>query len=227
LLQVTAHSSPGDQARAFFDELWQKGDHWQLETSAYEQAKYARQLELIGGRRYRNALEIGCGSGLFTRSLARVADRVVAVDVSAVAIKQAGANCAGIHVDFRGIDVMEYKPAADGPFDLIVLSETIYYLGWLYPFFNLAWMAFQLHEATSPLGRLLMTNTFGGLKSYLHRPWLIATYRDLFRNVGYTLKVEEVFTGEKNGVALEAMICLFERPAENPEPTRKCQGGAG
>ena len=224
---MTANSSPGDQARAFFDDLWQRGDHWQLESSAYEQAKYARQLELISGRRYRNVLEIGCGSGLFARSLAQLADRVVALDVSAVAIEQAKANGAGDNTDFRVADVMDYKPADDGPFDLIVLSETIYYLGWLYPFFNLGWMAYQLYEATSPTGRLLMTNTFGGLKSYLHRPWLIRTYRDLFRNVGYALSIEEGFTGEKNGVALEAMIYLFEKPFTNPDPTAECQGGAG
>ena len=204
--------SPTDQARAFFDELWQKGDHWQLESSAYEQAKYARQLELISKRRYRNALEIGCGSGLFTRSLARVADRVVALDVSRVAIEQARASAATGNTDFRVADVMDYKPADDGHFDLIVLSETIYYLGWLYPFFNVAWMAHQLYEATSSGGRLLMTNTVGGVKSYLHLPWLIRTYQDLFQNVGYTIEVEETFTGEKNGVALEATICLLKKP---------------
>ena len=72
-----------------------------------------------------------------------------------------------------------------------------------------------------------MTNTFGGLKSYLHRPWLIRTYRDLFRNVGYSLNIEEAFTGEKNGVTLEAMICLFEKPPGKSDPMAGSQGGAG
>ena len=71
-----------------------------------------------------------------------------------------------------------------------------------------------------------MTNTFGGLKSYLHRPWLIRTYRDLFRNVGYSLNIEKAFTGEKNGVALEAMICVFEKPPASHESAGG-QGGAG
>jgi hypothetical protein len=51
------------------------------------------------------------------------------------------------------------------------------------------------------------------LKSYLHRPWLMRTYRDLFQNVGYALQVEAAFVGEKNGVTLEATICVFVRPA--------------
>ena len=46
-----------------------------------------------------------------------------------------------------------------------------------------------------------------------HRPWLIHTYRDLFRNVGYALISEEPFHGEKNGASLEATICLFAKPA--------------
>ena len=206
-------SAPGTRARQFFDDLWRNGDYWDLETSPFEREKYARQLDRIGDRRYRNVLEIGCGTGTFTRALAGLADRVVALDVSPVAIEQARAagNASGV-IDYRVADVMEYKPEADGPLDLIVMAETIYYLGWLYTFFNLGWTAGLFFDATADNGRLLMTNTHGGLKSYLHRPWLIHTYRDLFRNVGFVLEVEEPFHGEKNGVPLEATICLFSKP---------------
>jgi SAM-dependent methyltransferase len=207
-------SAPGHKAREFFDDLWRNGDYWALETSPFERDKYARQLERIADRRYHNVLEIGCGAGIFSRALANLADRVIALDVSAVAIEQARASGdAGGVIDFRVADVMDYKPATDGPFDLIVMSETIYYLGWLYTFFNLGWTASLLFDATADNGRLLMTNTHGGLKSYLHRPWLIHTYRDLFRNVGYALISEEPFHGEKNGASLEATICLFAKPA--------------
>ena len=30
----------GSRARAFFNGLWEQGDYWQLDTSAFEQAKY-------------------------------------------------------------------------------------------------------------------------------------------------------------------------------------------
>jgi SAM-dependent methyltransferase len=210
--------TPGEKAREFFDHLWRTGDHWALETSPFERDKYAAQLKRIGDRRYHNVLEIGCGSGLFTRALAGVADRVVALDVSAVAIERARAGGDGAgNIDYRVADVMDYNPTDDGPLDLIVMSETVYYLGWLYTFFNLGWMASLLFDATSDGGRLLMTNTHGGLKSYLHRPWLIQTYRDLVRNVGYLVESEESFHGEKNGMSLEATICLFKKsPAAAP-----------
>jgi SAM-dependent methyltransferase len=213
--------APGVKARQFFDDLWRRGDYWALETSPFERDKYARQLERIADRRYCNALEIGCGTGVFSRALAARADRVIALDVSPVAIEQAraGGDAGGV-IEYRVADVMDYHPDADGPIDLIVLAETIYYLGWLYPFFDLGWTAARLFDATADNGRLLMTNTHGGLKSYLHRPWLIQTYRDLFRNVGFRLESEEPFVGEKDGVPLEATICLYTKPAGADARTR-------
>ena len=62
-------------------------------------------------------------------------------------------------------------------------------------------------------GRLLMTNTAGQVKDRLHRPWILRTYRDLFVNVGNVLESEERFPGEKDGVSLEALICLYRKPA--------------
>ena len=71
--------------------------------------------------------------------------------------------------------------------------------------------------------RLLAFTSPGSRAVFLCLPFAEQT----FRNVGYSLKIEEAFTGEKNGVTLEAMICLFEKPLTNPEPTAECQGGAG
>jgi SAM-dependent methyltransferase len=217
---VSDNPAAAERARAFFDDLWGRGDYWNLESSAFEQAKYARQLQCIGGRRYAKVLEIGCGGGWFTRMLAGVAERVVAIDVSPAAIDRArshggGGGGGGGAIDYRVTDVMAYEPAPDGPFDLIVMSETIYYLGWLYPLFDLAWLAGRLFDATADHGRLLMTNTAGAAKGYLQRPWILDSYRDLFRNVGYRLHSQEPFAGEKDGVRLEASICLFERPADS------------
>jgi SAM-dependent methyltransferase len=204
---------PGEKAKAFFDGLWNRGDFWELESSPFEAAKYARQLKLVSDRGYGAVLEIGCGGGVFTRSLAPLADRLVALDVSPAAIDRAraGGTAEGV-IDYRVANVMEYEPAGDGPFDLVVMSETIYYLGWLYTFFDVGWLAATLFDATAGGGRFLMTNTRGGLESYLHRPWLVNTYRDLFRNVGYRLDAEESFLGQKDGVRLEAMICLYSKP---------------
>ena len=125
----------GQKAESFFDELWKRGDPWSLETSEFERAKYERQIALLSGRRYARALEIGCGGGSFTRFLSRVVDRIVAVDISPTAVARAHATATGCElVDFRVANIMEYDLQDEGPWDLIVMSETIYYLGWLYSF---------------------------------------------------------------------------------------------
>src|ERR1051325_8938607 len=152
------------KAETFFENIWQRGDPWEFETSEFEQAKYARQLELLKGRRYRRALELGCGAGAFTRLLAPHADHVLALDISPAAIARAGtleANPAT--VEFRVANIMDYDLCAEGPWDLIVISDTICYLGWLYSFFEVGWLASQVFAATGDGGHLLLANTLGAI----------------------------------------------------------------
>lgn len=205
----------GRVAQTFFEQLWRRGDPWDFEHSEFERAKYARQLALVEDRRYGRVLEIGCGAGCFSARLARLADHVVALDVAPSAIARARASARGTGVvDFRVANVMDYDVRAEGPWDLVVLSETIYYLGWLYPFFDVAWLAAEIFAATASGGRLLMANTCGREKDYLMRPWLLRTYRDLFVNVGYRVEVEATFRGVKHGVELTALLSRLGKDRE-------------
>ncbi len=198
------------RALAFFEDLWKRGDPWDLEKSEFERAKYERQLALIEGHRYARVLEIGCGAGWFTRSLARIADQVVALDISPTAVARARTMAKGLEsIDFRVANILDYKLSAEEPWDLVVMSETIYYLGWLYSFFDVAWLAAEIFAATRARGRLLMANTCGGVQDYLLRPWIIRTYHDLFLNVGYRLESEEMFRGTKDGADLDVLISLY------------------
>jgi SAM-dependent methyltransferase len=207
------------KAHAFFEDLWKQGDPWGFQTSEFERDKYARQFAILAGRRYGRALEIGCGNGCFTRLLAGVADQVVALDISPTAIAQARRGAAGLEtINFRVANIMDYDPHADGPWDLVIMSETICYLGWLYSLFDVAWLGCQLLSATRVGGRLLMANTCGGVEDYLLRPWVIRTYRDLFLNVGYHSEAEEIFQGKKNGVDIDVLITLFGK-VQITEPT--------
>jgi SAM-dependent methyltransferase len=212
-----------EKAKAFFEDLWKRGDPWSLESSAFEQAKYERQLAMLNNRRYPRVLEIGCGAGEFTRSLARIADRVVALDISPTAIARAQAR--GLEtVDFRVANAMQHDLRAEEPWDLLVMSETICYLGWLYSFFDVAWLAAEFFAVTRDGGQLLMANTCGGVEDYLLKPWLIRTYRDLFVNVGYRIEAEDMFRGVKNGVDIEVLISLFTKRSQKPS---RRKAGAG
>jgi SAM-dependent methyltransferase len=205
----------GEQIKRALDETfegaWRVGDPWDLETSALDQESYARQLALIGDRRYGCVLEIGCAAGAFTRRLAALADHVLALDVAPSAIERARQDVSP-NVEFRVGDAMELDPVREGPWDLVVMSETIYYVGWLYTFFEVGWLSDQLFEATQPGGRFLMANTYGSNSQSLMQPWLIDTYRDLFANVGFKLDARESFRSEKGGIQFETAIWLFEKP---------------
>ncbi len=201
------------KAREAFEERWRDGDPWSVQGSALDSASYRFQLSLLAGRRYARALEIGCGAGVFTRMLAGIADRVVAVDIAPSAVKRASAATPpGAEIEYLAADVIELDVRAGGPWDLVVMSETIYCLGWLYPLFDVGVLASELHAAASPGGRLLMANTYGGEQDWLLKPWLIDTYRDLVANVGWRLELEKLLRGSKNGVDLDILVSLFEKP---------------
>jgi SAM-dependent methyltransferase len=183
------------KALEFAERLWQQGDFWQIESSPFERARCARLLAMLGDGRYGEVLELGCGAGYFTRLLAPYAERIVGFDISPSAIARARAAPAPPGVEFRVGNVLEYGWRADGPWDLVLMNETICYLGWLYPFFDVAWFAAELHAATRGGGQFLMANTMDATHDELLLPYVIRTYRDLFLNVGFRLARGEVFRG--------------------------------
>jgi SAM-dependent methyltransferase len=123
------------KAQSFFNDLWARGDPWELETSNWEHERYARLIAMLDKPRYGRVLEIGCGAGTFTRRLAGLADKVLALDVSSEAVARARTAQSDLkQVEFRVGNIMDYNLREEEPWDLIVISETMYFLGWLYSF---------------------------------------------------------------------------------------------
>ena len=99
---MTERQQVDQQAREFFQDLWIRGDYWDFESSEYEKTRLAHLFKMLDGRRYPRVLEIGCGSGHFTRLLARIADQIVALDIAPAAIERARSLGIGpAKVDFR------------------------------------------------------------------------------------------------------------------------------
>ena len=115
------------------------------------------------------------------------------------------------NVEYRIANVMDLELRAEGEWDLVVLTETAYYLGWQYPMFDLAWLAHELFQQTRPTGRLLLANSIWDDRGIMS-PWLVLSYRDLFRNVGYRLESEESMRGVKDEVEFSILISLFADP---------------
>ena len=111
----------------YFERMFSSNpDPWQFETSTYESAKYDASIAALGPRRYARALEVGCANGVLTQRLAAHCDAVVAIDVSDTALDRARKrNADARHVQFAKSVFPCETP--DGSFDLIVLSEVVYY----------------------------------------------------------------------------------------------------
>jgi SAM-dependent methyltransferase len=113
--------------RDYFENLYEESaDPWDFETSDYERKKYERTLESLGGRRFRRAFEAGSSIGVFTAMLASRCDELLAVDTSVKAVEIARERLAEqSHVRVERRTLPEEMP--EGPFDLIVASEVLYY----------------------------------------------------------------------------------------------------
>jgi hypothetical protein len=58
-----------DDRRSYWEDFFRTEDPWHY-GSAYEQEKYARQLELLPQRPIGRALELACAEGHFSKQLA-------------------------------------------------------------------------------------------------------------------------------------------------------------
>ncbi|HEY1862874.1 MAG TPA: class I SAM-dependent methyltransferase [Roseiarcus sp.] len=112
----------------YFDALYTADpDPWRFAASAYERAKYALTLNAMPKPRYRSALEVGCSIGVFTRLLASRCNLLVAIDAAEAPLVDARRRCADLpDVRFEQMFVPDEWP--DGAFELILLSEVVYYL---------------------------------------------------------------------------------------------------
>jgi predicted O-methyltransferase YrrM len=102
-------------------------DPWGYHSSPYEQAKYAATLAACGPGPFDDALELGGSIGVFSACLAPRCRRLTTIDYSPTAVRCARAALAGhgqAHVVLGAIP----DDLPEGRFDLVVASETLYYL---------------------------------------------------------------------------------------------------
>lgn len=118
----------------------QDEDPWQVETSWYERRKLSVLLASLPRERYRRAWEPGCGPGLVSAALAGRVDELVASDVSETAVRLAGertAHLPGVRVARSELP----EVPLDGPVDLLVAAEFLYYVPDLTAALEVLWSA--------------------------------------------------------------------------------------
>lgn len=113
---------------AHFDRLYTASDDpWNFRASPYERAKYSSTIAALPRCRFARGLEVGCSIGELTRLLAPACDVMLGLDFAEAPLAAARRRCADMAwVDFVRMTVPAEWP--DGVFDLIVLSEMLYFL---------------------------------------------------------------------------------------------------
>ena len=115
-----------DNRQGHFENLFAIEDPWNY-GSAYEEQKYARQLDMLPGGAIPRALELACAEGHFTLRLAPRVTQLLATDIAPTALARTQARCAGHrNITYQVLDLS--AGPIPGDMDVIFCSEVLYYL---------------------------------------------------------------------------------------------------
>ena len=123
---MSASSNPSRSLPpSYFEQKYKVDiDPWRFRTSAYEREKYEATIRALSKPRYRSGLEVGCAIGVLSALLSERCDALLAVDGAPTAIAEASLQDLP-NVRFDTAFLPDEFP--QGIFDLIVLSEVLYY----------------------------------------------------------------------------------------------------
>ena len=132
---------------SYFDALYNDNtDPWQYQTRWYEKRKRDMCLAILPQSQYNNAIELGCGNGVLSELLAQRCQALVSIDGNHQAVQLAKARLSELpHAKvIQGVipnslltlentlsdtyPLSSDTPTRESPFDLIVISEILYYL---------------------------------------------------------------------------------------------------
>ena len=104
------------------------GEIWNWESPAGK-VRWARRVKMLSShlKPGMTVLELGCGTGYFTRELARSGADVVAIDVSPELLKIARANTSAPNVQYQIQNAYELS-YSEGVFDSVVGSSVLHHL---------------------------------------------------------------------------------------------------
>lgn len=114
-----------------FDAVYRRDpDPWQVRSSRYEQRKLEIVLASLGRATYERAWDPACGVGELVLRLAQRCGSVLATDASPVAVEITRRHTSGEpRIDVReAVLPANADPRSAASFDLMVLSEFLYYL---------------------------------------------------------------------------------------------------
>lgn len=124
-------TQPGrDDLQAYFSSLYGgSADPYEVGSRWYEKRKQALLLAALPRQHYQAAYEPACGTGLLSLDLARRCQSLLISDSNTAACAIASTNTAHLaNVTLQHHDLPQDWPAEPHAFELIVLSELLYFL---------------------------------------------------------------------------------------------------
>jgi predicted TPR repeat methyltransferase len=102
-------------------------DPFGIDTNPYESEKFDDLLQVMGEGPFARGLEVGCSIGSLTERLAARCEQLLALDIAQAAVDRTRERLAGQpHVVVERRTIPQELP--DGPFDLVVCADVLYYL---------------------------------------------------------------------------------------------------
>ncbi len=113
-----------------FEALYRRdNDPWQVASSFYEQRKLDVVLAALSRATYERAWDPACGTGHLAARLSLRSEEILATDLSETSVKITTRTCAGLdNVLVRQRRIPDAGAPEGDPFDLVVVSEFLYYL---------------------------------------------------------------------------------------------------
>lgn len=131
LAGVEAGEAPAQPPRlyveALFDAYAAGFDQHLQQALRYDAPQVLVQRIAASGTRFRNALDLGCGTGMAGPLLRPLADRLTGVDLSANMLDQARALA--IYDALEHADALEFLAAAPQTFDCVLAADVFIYVG--------------------------------------------------------------------------------------------------
>jgi SAM-dependent methyltransferase len=175
-------------------QFGRREDPFSYGTTPYEAARLAAMDAALGAGPLGPVLEIGCAEGHFTEKLTRRSSRVLAVDISAVALARARKRAPG--AAFVEADLLTWDPGAAAPFDAVTIGDVLYYLDRPGVAAEFAALFPRIASWLKPKGRLLLAHGFAGDKELAHR----RSFRERFEAAGLKLVSEAPLEADRGGV---------------------------
>lgn len=118
---------PRQYVQALFDGYAEGFEAHVVQDLRYDAPRVLVQRITGEGRRFRQALDLGCGTGLCGALLRPLAQRLTGVDLSANMLERARAR--GVYDTLQQADVLDFLSASQQQFDCVLAADVFIYVG--------------------------------------------------------------------------------------------------